>query len=446
MTFVNNPAAYEIHFFAIPVDREAAKTEAVRGVPNAARKREAARDFLNPAAIREAVRDFLNTATSKFDEAVRGTGRSQADPPTKILQLEPFAEEFSDPLTSVDPTETPGGVTLKLDVRTLYDTAMLRMTAAQEGQFELKDVKPFDFSTVVPRPAEPLPNYLGVFHVLYVETDEPEGPKWAEVGKALATDLNWTWLAKAEPIATPLGTMLFGVQPRQRHQQQAVPALDLLFIGGQNTQQLRKSYPLDPILFTLPEMALCHLKVRNSADNLRFTWLPKLVLREEELKQMLPRDDEEEPDHMKMLALNDELTARQARLVDAVEHAQVDLRTMRINRHNFAGAAHPFQEVAARLQHLLVDQWMRGVALQAENDVSYIQGTLQRAENHFKSIAASAAAYQARELERNNWWLIFLNWVVIIIGALAAYPAWHDLLSRSRTAAEPPPNSRPAPP
>jgi hypothetical protein len=397
MMFVHDPTVYEIHFFAIPPDREAPK--------------------------REAMRDFVNTAVQQFAKGVNAT------PPYQVLQLEHFAEEFTDPLSFVGPTEIAPGATVELDARTLHDTVMLRTTAERKGKFELENVKALDFSTPLPQPSKLLPGYLGAFRVLYAETDKQERPKRAQVGKALAAAFGWTWLAEAEPIVTPIGTMLFGVQRLPLHRQHDAPALDLIFVGGRDAAEISERYPLHPFLFTLPELALCHLKVRNSASNIRFDWLKQVAQRERELRDLLPLRGEDDRDLQKMLGRNDDLTARQAELVDAVAHVESELRTMRINRDNFAAAARPFRRVAVKLQHLLIDRWMRGTELQAENDIGYIQGTLRRAENHVKSIEASAEVQQARALRRINATVIVLGLVQTLIAAAALVVAIRSMPS-----------------
>jgi hypothetical protein len=112
-------------------------------------------------------------------------------------------------------------------------------------------------------------------------------------------------------------------------------------------------------------------------------------------------------------------TARQAELVDAVAQVQLELRTMRINRANFEVAAQPFDAEAKKLQHQLVDRWMRGPELQAGNDIGYTSGTLQRAENHFESIEASAQVHQIRELKKINKWQIYSAFVAAVVGLLS---------------------------
>jgi hypothetical protein len=219
MIFVHDPTSYVMHFFAIPSPREGEKLQVTR--------------------------DFLNTAAAEFAQAI---GK---DPPYRILQLEDFTELASDRLTFVEPTKASSGLSLELVVRTLHDTAMLRTTALQKGRFELDQVKDLDFSTPLHRPPQKLPSYLGMFRVLYVETEEQKGPERAKVGKALARAFDWTWLTEADPVATPMGTMLFGVQPRKAHQQLATPALDLIFVGGRDAAEIAELYPLHPFLVSV---------------------------------------------------------------------------------------------------------------------------------------------------------------------------------------------------
>ena len=108
-----------------------------------------------------------------------------------------------------------------------------------------------------------------------------------------------------------VGAMLFGVPSSRPVQKPEAPVLDLIFVGGRDAAALAERYPRHPFLVILPELALCHLKVRNSADNLRSDWLQKLSERERELRDLLPGRGEEDRDLEKMLDRNDRLTARQ---------------------------------------------------------------------------------------------------------------------------------------
>lgn len=399
---VYDPTSYETHFFAIPSAREEGKK------------------------LQEVI-TFLNDFAAEFAKTIG------ADPPRKILQLEEFNEGVIDPLTFVEPAKGSSGTTIELDVRTLHDTVMLRATALHRGSFEPEQVKKLDFSTPLTRVREAV-SYLGAFRVLYAETDEQEGAKRAQVAKALATAFDRTWLSGAEPIVTPIGTMLFGVQPRKLPLRPEVAALDMIFVGGRDAAEVAESYVPDPFLFTLPELALCHLKVRNAADNIRLDWLPEVARRESELRVLLPKRGEGNQPHQEMLERNDLITERQADLVDAVVHVQAELRTLRINRDNFAVTAdgEPFKRVADKLKHLLIDRWVRIPELQAENALGYVEGTLRRAETHFKSIEAGAAAGQARELSTINRRVIILGVLSLLIAVLSllaaavqTYLAWN---------------------
>jgi hypothetical protein len=398
MTLVYDPIVYQMHYFAIPGAREAAR--------------------------RKALVDFLNTATTQFASALNTV------PSRKILELQDFAEEFIDPLTFVDHVQVPSGAVFELDARALHDAAMLRTSAMLKGGFPLEKVKEL-FAVALPEPEKGLASYLGMFRVLYVETDVQPPSNWVKVGRAIAGAFGWKWLAQAQPIDTPAGMMLFGVQPRLPYKP-ATPTLDLLFVGERRDEtKEEEGQPPHPLLFTIPELALCHLKVRNSAENLRYHRLGELADYDRQLREILPRDEVVEHDLYQMLDRNDELTARQARLVDALAHVQLELRTMHINRDNFDAAARSFNQAAGELKQQLIDRWMRPMEAQAENDMGYINGTLQRADNHFKSIAASAAAHQARELKTITRWQIFLTVVGVAIAvlglplaALSVYLAW----------------------
>lgn len=392
---VRDPTAYEIHFLAIPPPREGKKLHAVV--------------------------HFLNEAAGSFAQSA---GR---DAPYRIVQLEDFTEQAIDLLTSMPPIDAAGKGIRELDARTIHDAAMLRTTILHRGSFDLATVKGLDFCATPPSQPDVLPNYLGAFRVLYVETDREAGAKRADAGKALAAAFDWTWLAEAEPVATNLGTMLFGIKPRTPHEQNEAAVLDLIFVGGRDAAEIAEGYTPHPFLLTLPELALCHLKVRNSAANLRHGWLPKLADREKELRDLLPKRGERRRSLLQMLDCNDDITTRQAELIEAVAQVEAELRTMRINRDNFAVAcAGPLECVSDKLKRVLIDRWI-GAELQAENDLGYIQGTLQLAESHFKSLAASAAADQARQLKRINWWVIFLAGLQVAAGLLSAFLAWKAL-------------------
>ncbi len=411
MTRVHNCTAYDVHFVAIPGTRAAYQLQAVR--------------------------EFLNQAAAHFAKKLG------ADQPKQVLRLEDFDEDYFDPLTRVEPVRAASGAVLQLDAWTMHDAVMLRTTAEHKPPIELAKVKELDFSTPLPRPPEGLAGYLGAFRVLLVETENADQPRWSEVAKALAMEFQRPWLIGAKPIRTRIGTMLFGVPPQKTNQGVGAPTLDLVFVGGRESAGLCEKHHPHPFLFTLPELALCHLKVRNSVENLRLNWLQQLAQRERELHDLLPARGEEERDLLKMLDQNDDLTARQAELVDAIAHVQLELRTMRINRENFAAAAasFPFRRVAPRLQHLLIDRWIRRAEPQAENDLGYIQGTLQRAENHFKSIEASAAAYQGRELRQINRKLIWLSVAQLLVAVVATVLALLPLLTSSSSSAPPAPNA-----
>jgi len=71
MSIVHDPTGYEIHFFAVPAIREGPKLRALI--------------------------DFLNAGAAEFAKSLG------ADPPRRILQLEDFTEDTSDPLTFVGP-------------------------------------------------------------------------------------------------------------------------------------------------------------------------------------------------------------------------------------------------------------------------------------------------------------------------------------------------------
>jgi hypothetical protein len=323
---------------------------------------------------------------------------------------------------------------------------MLRTTGlhpdAGEAGFEIEKVKTLDFVSRLPQPPKGTPNYLGAFRVRYLETDRQERQR-TEVGKVFAGECGWPWLAAAEPVVTPLGTMLFGVEPRPPHQRHEAPALDLIFVGGRRSAGVAETSPSLPFLLTLPVLALCHLKVRNSADNIRFHWLAELAEREGKLRGLLPGPEDLNQNPLQLLDRNDQITTWQAEVVDAVVHVQAELRTMRVNRDNFAAAAsQAFKRVAGRLQYLLIDRWMRGTELQAENDLGYVEGALQLAETHFKSIAASAEADQARALKRINWWVIILGVSQAVIALVSAYLAWKALVAPPSSA--PPPDKKAA--
>jgi hypothetical protein len=145
---------------------------------------------------------------------------------------------------------------------------------------------------------------------------------------------------------------------------------------------------------------------------------------------LLPQRGERRPTMLQMLDRNDDITTRQAELTEAVAQVQAELRTMHINRDNFiAAATRPFHRIADKLLHLLIDRWLRGTESQAENDLGYIQGTLQLAGSHFQSIDASAEADMARYLRRINWWIMLLTVFQALIGIVSVILAWKALLA-----------------
>ncbi len=72
---------------------------------------------------------------------------------------------------------------------------------------------------------------------------------------------------------------------------------------------------------------------------------------------------------------------------------------------------------------------MRGTELQADNDMDYAEGTLKRAESHFRSIEATASVYQARELKTISRWQTVLAAVGVIVASIAAYFTWVSVTS-----------------
>jgi hypothetical protein len=395
----HDPTAYEIHFFAIPTIRE--------------------------GKILHSICDYLNAATSHFAKTV---GK---DASHRILNVEDFEEEFSDRLTGIEPTAIPSGANLELDIRTMHDTVMLRTTVLHRGSYQLPHVKNLDFSAKLPPDRKEVPNYLGAFRLLSVESDQQDPRQRAEVGKAVAEVRGWAWLAEAEPIVTPMGTMLFGVQPLPTQEGHEAAALDLIVVSGRNSVEMAERYALHPFLLPLTELALCHLKVRNSVANIRGNWLGKLSERERELRGLLPNPADLEQKPIPLLDRNAKITHWQAEVIDAVVLLQAELRTMRITRDIFASAAaQPFSGVGDQLKNLLIDRWMRGTELQSENTIGTSEGTLRLAEIHFKSIEASAQADQARELSNINWWVIVgvvATGFGILVAMLGVYLNWKSV-------------------
>jgi hypothetical protein len=108
---------------------------------------------------------------------------------------------------------------------------------------------------------------------------------------------------------------------------------------------------------------------------------------------------------------------------------------MRTNRDNFiAASSEAFPAVARRLRPVLIDFWVHGTELQADNDIEYAEGTLQRAENHFKSIEATAAVYQAHELTKIYRWQIILAAVGALVGLIALIITWKSPAPSSSSA------------
>jgi hypothetical protein len=398
MKIVRDVTDYELHFFSIPLDREPDK--------------------------RSVLCQFLNDAVACFAKAV---GKEESAYP---IQLDLFRQRASDRLAIVRPTRIPSAHELELDVRTLHDAVFIRARALRQGPLRLEDVKAHRPVIPMPRSGKELPNYLGTFRILYAESDEQEGSQRAEIGRQLAIDGGLSWIADAEPIVTELGAMLFGAPPPKPDQRPEAPVLDLIFVGGRDATELAERYPRHPFLITLPELALCHLKVRNSAESLRFTWLRELADRDRELRDLFPKRGESISALAQMRVRNDDITTRQVDLMDALVHVRAQLRTMRTNRDNFVAAcSEGFPTVARRLQQALIDSWARGTELQADNDIDYIEGTLNRAESHFKSIEATATVYQARELKRIARWQIILAVVGVAVASVAAYLTWTSAAS-----------------
>jgi hypothetical protein len=404
---IKDPTVYAIHFVANPPPRH--------GAHDAARAPKAGDRPLT-------VVEFVNQAAAKFAEALN------AGEPKPIGQID-CVENAIDLVTEVGPgkvpgPDKPGDRELYLDVRTLHDAVMVRTVVLYERTLAVSDLPQLDFEP--PLPVARVAGYLGSLRILYFETDR-KGRQQADVARAAAVALDQSWLAQAEPLLTPLGMLLVAVKPRPAHQTREAPALDMVLVGGAGTLQATREYRLHPVHVTLPELALCHLKVRNAAANLRGHWLKNLADRERDLHGLFPED---RPwDLFRMLAHNREIMTRQAGLVQAGAEVEAELRTMRINRDNFVAAAkaRPFRRVADKLRHLLIDNFMRPVEVQAENDLGYVEGTLKLAEGHFKSIDASAEVKQSSYLWWINFWVLLLGSVQVLIGLTAVYLAWKGL-------------------
>jgi hypothetical protein len=394
---IHDPTLYEMQFFALPAIRDKAKVEELRV--------------------------FLDRAVSHFAESVG------VDPPGEISSLDAFEDNYIGPLTFVDPVKTSSGLWLGLDARTmLHDTIMLRTTALREDDFTLEQFGKLGFSTALTQLQVAVPYYLGRFRVLYGETDAPEESQQAGLAIKLAQAFRWTWFVQPEPMVTPLGTMIFGVEPRPSEERAVTPALDLVFVGKcQDAQKVDRKRSRS-FLFTLPILAACHLKVRNSVESINHQWLAELSKREKTLRGLLPQPQALARGHIELLKNNKAIMSAQAQLVDAVVVVQADLRTMRTNRDDFGiQATGPFHDVAGKLKQLLIGRWMRRSEVYAENEIGYAEGALRLAESHFKSIEASAAEDQARALRWTNRLLLGLGIVQAIFAVLAVYLAWKQL-------------------
>ena len=78
---------------------------------------------------------------------------------------------------------------------------------------------------------------------------------------------------------------------------------------------------------------------------------------------------------------------------------------------------------------MLTESWACGAELQADNDMDYAEGTLKRAESHFKSIEATAAVHQARELKNISRWQSVLAILGIVVAGIGAYFTWVSVKS-----------------
>jgi hypothetical protein len=395
---IHDPTLYEMQFFALPPNPKKAQVENLRA--------------------------FLNRAARHFVESV-----GAANSPDEIDTLDAFEDQFIKPLTSVDPEKTGPGLWLGLDARTmLHDTIMLRTTALYEGDVALAQVGKLDFSTPLAQLQVALPYYLGRFRILYGETDAPEDAERAELAMQLARAVCWTWFVHPEPMATPLGTLVFGAESRRSQQQPVPPALDLVMVGPRQDAKTVDRKRSRPFLFTLPLLSACHLKVRNSVDSIRHHGLRKISTRERKLRSFLPKEKDLAGGHIELLKNNKDIMKWQARLVDAVVAVQAELRTMRINRDDFdILATGPYRDVSEKLKQILIGRWMRPTEVHAENEIGYAEGALRLAESHFESIEASAAADQARATRWTNRLLILLGIGQFIVAMLAAYLAWKQL-------------------
>ncbi|HEY1378683.1 MAG TPA: hypothetical protein VGF55_17930, partial [Gemmataceae bacterium] len=207
------------------------------------------------------------------------------------------------------------------------------------------------------------------------------------------------------PHATPVGGLVG--RPRRTGVGDAA-ALDAAFVGGPNDP--RAAFPF---LVTLPELALYHLKLRNSADRLR-NLLAELREKEKVLGRTLDDIHPARAPLAELKSLNDRLTTLRWELLNRIDGVERELRAVRINRRNFARAVteSPFRTARGPLTFALARGGQRH-EVQAQMDLGGYRATLRRTAVMFDSLDAADDYYQAVESRK-------LNTVVILLAAVQA--------------------------
>lgn len=296
------------------------------------------------------------------------------------------------------------GYEISAEIRTLHDTVSLRSQTLQVG----RDVAPADFRAL-PDPCPPsltgvkLPNYLGTLK-LYSAESAAGAP--AEQLRQMADDI--AAVVWNQPpltcVETDTGVLILGLLDTQS---------EAIFVYREQTDVT------ETLLLTIPEMILCHLKIRNAAHNLS-THLPAAKRHDFELRALI---DPEHPRPRKLRALwkaNVDITNQRSHLARCIANLEAEIRSLKLNRKNFAAVvgASPFAAARIALAELMIDRWSAPLVTQATADLGYRIATRERAAVQFESIDTTINWYDARL----SLWLTIIVLALTIVQVVAALP------------------------
>ncbi len=368
-----DPAVYQTYFFVPPRDDEAGL-----------RTRE--------------LEDFLSSVHNEL--------ATQAGVASQRIAIGSTEANWSDRLAAIarhvvtDQQGEPREV--EMDLRTLHDAVMLRVSALRRGTFAATSLPQLEIPPLASLQS-PAPGYLGSLVAYSAEVASRANA--AEAARGIAEQrLN----GPHETFRTDVGSLVL--------------AEDGDRIGAVFVYQRDDAEAVFPFLMTLPELVLCRLKVGHSRDEIQQR-LDETLARHATLRWLIGRFQPSRLALGDLKAANDQITTARAELVDGIERVKAGLRTIGLNRQNFERAldGSPLATERPRLAHYLLEKIARPIEHQAEASLGYCEGTRQVADVHFDSLAATADYHEARETHKLTWVVISLTSVQVVatIGATA---------------------------